>query len=136
MNADSLFRVSLKAVMLDEQNRVLVVKESGRTSWDLPGGGMEHGETVGEALARELHEEVGLTGEFDYEVIGIDDPHVLAGRDIYQIRLVIHVMPANAPRGKGSDADEAQFIDPVTLKDSEKIVERLVYKHWKSLREH
>ena len=51
---DSLIRVSLKAVILDERGRTLVVKENGRDWWDIPGGGIEHGETLKEALAREL----------------------------------------------------------------------------------
>ena len=57
---DSLIRVTLKAVILDEQGRILVVKEKGRDWWDTPGGGIEHGETIKEALARELEEEVSL----------------------------------------------------------------------------
>ena len=38
---DYLFRVSLKAVIFNENNEVLIVKESGRDWWDIPGGGMD-----------------------------------------------------------------------------------------------
>ena len=51
---DYLFRVSLKAVIFNEKNEILIVKESGRDWWDIPGGGMDHGESIKEALAREL----------------------------------------------------------------------------------
>lgn len=67
--ADSLFRISLKAYIENDKGEVLVVKERGRDWWDLPGGGMEHGENVKEALARELKEEVGYEGEFSYDVV-------------------------------------------------------------------
>ena len=35
---DSLSRVSLKAVILDSNGRILAVNESGRDWWDIPGG--------------------------------------------------------------------------------------------------
>ena len=66
---DYLFRVSLKAVIFNENNEVLIVKESDRDWWDIPGGGMDHGESIKEALARELKEEVSLKGDFTYKVI-------------------------------------------------------------------
>ena len=59
---DYLYRVSIKGLIRDTNGQVLVVKETGRTWWDLPGGGMDHDESIKSALAREMHEEVGLTG--------------------------------------------------------------------------
>lgn len=58
-NKDHLFRVSLKAVIRNAAGELLVVKEKGQTHWNLPGGGMDHGESYHEALARELQEEIG-----------------------------------------------------------------------------
>jgi 8-oxo-dGTP pyrophosphatase MutT (NUDIX family) len=55
------YRVSAKALVLDEtRTKFLVVQESdGR--WELPGGGIDHGENAPDALRREIHEEMGLT---------------------------------------------------------------------------
>lgn len=75
---DYLFRVSMKALVINEQGELLVVKETGRTWWDLPGGGMDHGEDIKAAIARELNEEVGLVGDFTYKVIAVEDPSFLA----------------------------------------------------------
>ena len=50
---------------------MLVVKEAGRNWWDLPGGGMDHGETINEAIARELKEEVDLNGDFSSAILRI-----------------------------------------------------------------
>lgn len=56
--------LGVRAVVLDGQNQVLLIKHSYVPGWHFPGGGVEPRETIHEALARELDEEsgIGLTG--------------------------------------------------------------------------
>ena len=55
------YRVSVKA-KINFNGKTLLVKEDDK-KWDLPGGGIEHYETIDEALTRELTEELGV-GDF------------------------------------------------------------------------
>ena len=132
MQNDSLFRISLKCIIKNAEGDVLVVKERGRNSWDLPGGGIDHNENIHAAIARELKEEAGYEGSFTHEVYAIEDPFRLLTRDIWQMRIILNVFPKDMEFATGSEADDIQFISPLQLKDSEYEAERQVYKYLKN----
>ena len=59
------YRTSVKAIIRHADGRILMAKESS-DEWQLPGGGLEHGETIEQGLRREIHEEL------DVEVASFD----------------------------------------------------------------
>jgi 8-oxo-dGTP pyrophosphatase MutT (NUDIX family) len=88
--------LGVRAVVLDADRRVFLVKHSYVAGWHLPGGGVEVGESVIEALKRELVEEgrIELVGEpalhgmfFNSHVSRRDHVAVFVVRDFRQDRL-------------------------------------------------
>jgi 8-oxo-dGTP diphosphatase len=64
------------AVIFDASGRVLLVKENyGRRRWSLPGGAVEHGESLEEAAVRETWEETGVIAQVEHLIgsYGLDN---------------------------------------------------------------
>ncbi|GIF51439.1 ADP-ribose pyrophosphatase YjhB (NUDIX family) [Asanoa ferruginea] len=58
-------RVTCGVVVLDERDRVLLIRRDGEGTWGIPGGGLEPGETWEQAARRECLEETGWDIELD-----------------------------------------------------------------------
>lgn len=56
------YRLSIKAIIKDESEKILLLRDTDGC-WELPGGGLEHGETPHVGLAREIAEETGFVVE-------------------------------------------------------------------------
>ena len=129
---NTFYRVSLKAIIRNKNNEVLVVKEKG-SQWSLPGGGMDHGEDVHKALKRELYEEVLIDSTFRETLVDSATMY-LERKEAWLLWLVFKVEIENLTYGVGEDADEVAFVNPEIFKDSPYLSEQLVYKFAKLYR--
>lgn len=75
-----------RAIVLDSDNRILLVKHTYQSHWYLPGGGVKKGESAKMAIIRELEEEVGLIindeepclfGIYYHTYLGVNDYPVI-----------------------------------------------------------
>ena len=67
MAFDDMYRMSSHAVITNLDQQVLLLKATyGSYAWGLPGGGLDVGETIHEALKRECKEELGCEIYIDY----------------------------------------------------------------------
>jgi 8-oxo-dGTP pyrophosphatase MutT (NUDIX family) len=89
--------LGVRAVVLDAENRVFLVKHSYLTGWHLPGGGVEVGETFHDALQRELAEEgrIELSGEAVLHGLFLNS-HV-SRRDHVAVYLITHFRQDRLP---------------------------------------
>jgi len=106
------------ALVVDDQGRLLLQRRADSGNWSLPGGVMELGETMGQAVVREVREETGM----DVELTGIlgiytDPEHVIAYDDGEVRQEFVVAFTARVVRGELKGSDESTEVRWVPLPD-------------------
>ncbi|QCI63489.1 NUDIX domain-containing protein [Phreatobacter stygius] len=63
--------LGVRACVIDGESRVLLVKHSYMPGWYFPGGGVEVGQTMADALATELREEANVELTAPAQLVGL-----------------------------------------------------------------
>ena len=78
-------RFAARAVLKDDTERIALLFAGTRQYYKLPGGGIEEGEDLSVALARELLEEVGVEAEVYGEIGRVEEWRVSEDRALHQV---------------------------------------------------
>jgi 8-oxo-dGTP diphosphatase len=101
--------LGVSALVVHAEQLLLVRRARGAAAgtWAMPGGRVEHGETLAEAVVRELREETGLEGVCG-ELVGVTEVFV---DDLHAVVLCHRVTALDPvePRA-GDDADAAGWV--------------------------
>lgn len=106
-------RLTVDAVVTDGSGRVLLIERGHPPpGWALPGGFVDPGETLEEAVVRELREETSMDARSVRQFHTYSDP----SRDPrhHTVSTVFLVEAEGIPRA-GDDAARAEFFDPENL---------------------
>lgn len=111
---------AVAAIAFDQDGRVLLVRRGrppNQSAWSAPGGRIEPGESVVQAVAREMAEETGLAVDVVALVAAVD--WIERGADGQVRRHFVILDHLVAVRGgelaAGDDADEAAWFAPEEL---------------------
>ena len=106
------FTAGAVAVVLDETDRILLVRQAYRGRWGLPGGLMKRGEVPLEALLREVSEEVGMA------VVVQGEPEVVLDPVPRRIDVVFLARPAERsvePKPSSAEIEALRWATPEDL---------------------
>lgn len=81
------------AVVRRADGQVLLHRRKGDVFWALPGGAIEPGESASEALARELHEELGTAVAVGALAFVVENFFHHAGEACHELGLYLHATP-------------------------------------------
>jgi 8-oxo-dGTP pyrophosphatase MutT (NUDIX family) len=90
--------LGVRAMVIDGQGRVFLVKHSYVDGWHFPGGGVETGETLLEALARELVEEGNIVLSATPRLHGVFFNKRISRRDHVALYIVREFSQDSAPQ--------------------------------------
>ncbi|VVE04143.1 NUDIX domain-containing protein [Pandoraea anhela] len=109
--------VGVRALIIDESDRVLLVRHTYLNGWFTPGGGVNAGETLMEALRREVFEETTLqiTGEVQLFNAYFSNSE---NRDDYPVLYVIREFSGTARIGDAAEIAEIGWFPIDALPES------------------
>ena len=108
--------LGVRALILDADNRVFLVRHSYVPGWHLPGGGVEAGETLVSSLEREVREEANIEMAGPAQLLGVYFNNKSSRRDHVAI-YVVRDYRLLGPRAADWEIVEARFFARDELPD-------------------
>lgn len=106
--------IAAKCVILDQTGGVLLIRHTYVPGFHLPGGGVDQGETVADAMRREIAEELGFAPEQGPELVQIYLNTNVGGTDHIAL-FRAQVSDSAKLRPRLPEVAEAEFFSPDAL---------------------
>jgi 8-oxo-dGTP pyrophosphatase MutT (NUDIX family) len=110
--------LGVRAAVFDSADRVLLVRHSYVPGWYFPGGGVEPGETLVEALDRELMEEGGIALDAPAELFGLYLNRTMSRRDHVAFFVARTWRQEKSPRVPNLEIVDCGFFAPDALPEA------------------
>lgn len=112
-------KVAVSAVVLDDQGRILMIRRTDNDLYSIPGGGLEAGETVSEAVAREVLEETGVQVDVS-DMVGVfsNPEHVIAyddGEVRQEFSICFRARPIGGTLRTSEESKEVLWVAPESV---------------------
>jgi ADP-ribose pyrophosphatase YjhB (NUDIX family) len=117
----SQFTIGIFGIIFDDQKRVLLCHRRDIDLWNLPGGGLEHGESPWDGLKREIKEETGL----DAEIASLAGVYSKPDKSEIVFSFVCNVVGGKMTLNDEADRIEHFEVDQLPPNTSQKQVERI-----------
>ncbi|MEU5407423.1 NUDIX hydrolase [Nocardia asteroides] len=112
-------KVAVSAVVLDDEGRILMIRRTDNDRYSIPGGGLEAGETVSEAVAREVLEETGIEVDVS-DMVGVfsNPEHVIAyddGEVRQEFSICFRARPTGGMLRTSEESKEVLWVTPAAV---------------------
>jgi 8-oxo-dGTP pyrophosphatase MutT (NUDIX family) len=107
--------LGVRVAVFDADGKIFLVRHSYTPGWYLPGGGVEPGETLEEAVARELMEEGGIALEEPPQLHGLYLNRKVSARDYVALFVSRAWTQGTPPKVPNLEIVECGFFAPEAL---------------------
>ncbi len=133
MNPNIRLFVAVKAFILNEKGEVLLLREASSYAdgtnigrYDVPGGRIDSGESLNDALVREVREETGLLFE-QSELVDVHDTFNQKGDEVWHIvRLFYKITSVRGEVALSEDHDEHIWVPVKEVVQRTEVIANLI----------
>lgn len=138
MEKEKIPKVGVGAVILDENNRILLVlrkKSPEAGCWSLPGGKVEYMETVENAVIREINEELGI--DIVIERLLCVTNHIIQSENVHWVAptFVAHIVNGKVQNKEPHALQEVQWFPIDDIPDNSTLTTEYALERLKDKRD-